>query len=107
MKQELDALVPTDVHRVTAFHQLRQLPRYLRAMTLRCERMDTNPARYEQCVRQLRVYTDRLPKLPADKQTELRWMIEELKVSFFAQELGTQYPISPKRIDAWLAQEQF
>jgi ATP-dependent helicase HrpA len=106
MKQELDALVPADVHRVTPFHQLRQLPRYLRAMTLRCERMDTNPARYEQCVRQLRVYTDRLPKLPADKQTELRWMIEELKVSFFAQELGTQYPISPKRIDAWLAQKQ-
>lgn len=66
--------------------------------------MDTNPTRYEQCVRQLRSYVELLPKLPGARQIELRWMLEELKVSFFAQELGTQYPISPKRIDAWLSE---
>jgi ATP-dependent helicase HrpA len=104
MRSDLDAIVPPDVLAVTPFEQLRHLPRYLRTMMLRCERMDTNPSRYEQCVRQLRAYEDRLPTLPIERRTELRWMVEELKVSFFAQELGTQYPISPKRIDAWLGQ---
>ena len=104
MRSDLDALVPPNVLAVTPFEHLRHLPRYLRTMTLRCERMDTNPTRYEQCVRQLRAYQDRLPTLPNDRRTELRWMLEELKVSFFAQELGTQYPISTKRIDAWLTQ---
>ncbi len=104
MRGDLDALVPADVLAVTPFEHLRHLPRYLRAMTLRCERMDTNPTRYEQCVRQLRVYEGRLSTLPSKRRMELRWMLEELKVSFFAQELGTQYPISTKRIDVWLTQ---
>ncbi|MEY4701650.1 MAG: ATP-dependent helicase HrpA [Pseudomonadota bacterium] len=104
MRSDVDELIPPDLLAVTPYEHLRHLPRYLRTMILRCERMDTNPARYEQCVRQLRAYEDRLPTLPSEQRTELRWMLEELKVSFFAQELGTQYPISPKRIDVWLGQ---
>lgn len=107
LRGDLDALVPPDVLAVTPFEHLRHLPRYLRAMTLRCERMDTNPTRYEQCVRQLRAFSERIPNLPREKQVELRWMLEELKVSFFAQELGTRYPISPKRVDTWLAEHAF
>lgn len=34
-----------------------------------------------------------------DNLIEVRWMIEELRVSFFAQQLGTAYPISVKRIE--------
>lgn len=34
---------------------------------------------------------------------EFRWMVEEYKVSVFAQELGTAFPISPKRLDEYLA----
>ena len=33
-----------------------------------------------------------------DDVKEIRWMIEELRVSYFAQQLGTPYPISDKRI---------
>lgn len=104
MRADLEALVPFEVLVTTPFEQLRHIPRYLRTIALRSERMDTNPTRYEQCVRQLRSYVELLPKLPGARQIELRWMLEELKVSFFAQELGTQYPISPKRIDAWLSE---
>jgi ATP-dependent helicase HrpA len=44
-----------------------------------------------------------LNKLPPARRVdedvqEIRWMIEELRVSFFAQQLGTPYPISDKRI---------
>lgn len=102
MREDLDALVPSDMLSVTPFECLRHLPRYLRAMALRCERMENNPHRYDQCVRQLKLYSERLSKLSIERRAELRWMLEELKVSFFAQELGTQYSISPKRIDAWL-----
>lgn len=104
MRAELEALVSFEVLVTTPFEQLRHIPRYLRTIALRSERKDTNPTRYEQCVRQLRSYVELLPKLPGARQIELRWMLEELKVSFFAQELGTQYPISPKRIDVWLSE---
>ena len=103
MRSDLEALVPFEVLVVTSLENLRQIPRYLRTMALRCERMDTNPSRYEQCTRQIRAYEECLLKLPPQRRIELRWMLEELKVSFFAQELGTQYPISVKRIDTWLA----
>jgi ATP-dependent helicase HrpA len=99
MRADLEALVPFEVLVTTPFEQLRHIPRYLRTIALRSERKDTNPTRYE-----LRSYVEQLPKLPSARQPELRWMLEELKVSFFAQELGTQYPISPKRIDVWLSE---
>jgi Domain of unknown function (DUF3418). len=48
-------------------------------------------------------YRDLLPKLPPARRTEepvthIHWMIEELRVSLFAQTLGTPYPVSEKRI---------
>ena len=70
-----------------------------------------NPAKDHERLRQLAPYLDALLKLQvqsarsaeAKRQIEMfRWMIEEFKVSLFAQELGTALPVSPKRLDQQL-----
>jgi ATP-dependent helicase HrpA len=101
MRDELEALLPATFPSTTPYEHLQHLPRYLKGMLLRCERADNDPQRDRQRMDQLRPYCDLL-RLP-DTPSEFRWMVEEFKVSLFAQELGTRYPVSPKRLDAWLA----
>lgn len=104
---ELENLVPPRFLEFVDFERLKHLPRYLRALELRLERASVNPARDRERTRQLAPYLDFLKSLggsPAseEKRTEiekLRWMIEEFRVSLFAQELGTSMPISAKRLD--------
>ena len=71
-----------------------------------------NPAKNQERLRQLAPYQDALKKLQAQpprsaeaqRQREaFRWMVEEFKVSLFAQEVGTALPVSPKRLDQQLA----
>jgi ATP-dependent helicase HrpA len=70
-----------------------------------------NPAKNQDRLRQLAPYQAALKKLlaqppqSAEAQRQLeafRWMVEEFKVSLFAQELGTPMPVSPKRLDQQL-----
>lgn len=109
--EELNALVPRRFLDKISFDRLVHLPRYLKALQIRAERAALNPAKDQERVQQLRPYLDALKKLQASPNqsvaaiqeiTELRWMIEEFKVSLFAQELGTAVPISPKRLDQHL-----
>jgi ATP-dependent helicase HrpA len=108
---ELDALVPGDFLAQIPFEQLVQIPRYLKALYTRAERAALNPAKDHERARQLSPYRDALRGFMAAPPTseagrralwEFRWMIEEFKVSLFAQELGTAYPVSPKRLDEQL-----
>jgi len=89
---------------------LRQVPRYLKAIRIRVERAYTSPQKDQVKAQQLAVHQDRLngslEELEnggsfqrAEKVQEYRWMIEEFKISLFAQELGTRYPISAKRLE--------
>ena len=94
--------------RVVPLAQLRQYARYLKGAAIRLERARTNPAgdrtkeerltpywqRYQSAV------TDKSGKYDADALAEYRWMVEEYRVSLFAQELHTPQPVSPKRLDA-------
>jgi ATP-dependent helicase HrpA len=74
-----------------------------------------NPVKDQEKARQILPYTERL-KAAADKKNlgpekhrasdELRWLIEELKVSLYAQELGTALPISPRRLDKFLEEHR-
>lgn len=105
MREELDSLLPTIFPSITPYQHLQHLPRYLKGMLLRCERADNDPQRDRQRAEQLRPYLDLVKRGGAPE--EFRWMVEEFKISLFAQELGTQYPVSPKRLDAWLANPQF
>jgi ATP-dependent helicase HrpA len=110
---ELDALVPRRFLAAIPFAQLTHLPRYLKALTTRMERAKLNPVKDRERVQLLAPYLAALKKLeanppkPAEARQwleEFRWMVEEYKVSLFAQELGTAVPVSPKRLNQQLEQ---
>jgi len=108
---ELDGLVSARFLERVSYERLAQLPRYLKALLIRAERAALNPVKNLDRLRQLAPYQEALEKLrmqPARtpevaRQVEaFRWMIEEFKVSLFAQELGTAMPVSPKRLEQQL-----
>jgi ATP-dependent helicase HrpA len=88
---------------------LQHLPRYLKAVVLRLEKLRADPARDAQRLAELRPleqrYLRRLADLkgaPHARMDDYRWLLEELRVSLFAQELRTPQPVSSKRLDkAW------
>jgi ATP-dependent helicase HrpA len=111
--RELDALVPRRFLITIPFAQLTHLPRYLKALGTRMERAKLNPAKDRERAQKLAPYLDALkqreadpPKAPEARQRleNFRWLLEEYKVSLFAQELGTSIPVSPKRLDEQLQQ---
>ena len=80
---------------------------YLQAIEKRLEKMAVDPHRDRAQMLKVesvqQAWQQWLNKLPPSRREdddvkEIRWMIEELRVSFFAQQLGTPYPISDKRI---------
>ena len=102
MREELDELIPVSFIATTPYDHLQHLPRYLKGMTLRCERAENDPKRYDERVQQLLKYVQLVRKSGTTTPPQLRWMVEEFKVSLFSQELGTQYPISAARLDKFL-----
>ncbi|WP_127404580.1 DUF3418 domain-containing protein [Neisseria meningitidis] len=92
----------------TPWAQWPRLPIYLKAMTLRLEKYSGNPARdaareadIQELEQMWQEKNDGLVKqgLPiSDGLAAFKWMIEELRVSLFAQELKTPYPVSVKRL---------
>lgn len=110
---ELESLLPPRFLEAIPFNQLPQLPRYLKALLLRLERAGTNPGKEADRARQIAPYQEAWRKLNAVPATteegwrqrnEFRWMLEEFKVSIFAQELGTTVPVSAPRLDTLLEQ---
>ncbi|MDI1342245.1 ATP-dependent RNA helicase HrpA [Polaromonas sp.] len=108
--QQLQRLVPKRFLTATPYTQLQHFPRYLKAITLRLEKWRADPARDAARLAELRPQEQRYWRLVAERKgatdarlQELRWLLEELRVSFFAQELRTPQPVSIKRIEkAWL-----
>jgi ATP-dependent helicase HrpA len=103
---EVRALVPPDFLRMTPYEQLAHLPRYLKAAKLRADRWKQNQPKDAERVKQLASYVSALAKLPAGDERcgAFRWLVEEFRVSLFAQELGTAEPVSPVKLDRVLAQ---
>ncbi|WP_324498280.1 ATP-dependent RNA helicase HrpA [Polaromonas sp.] len=107
--QQLQRLVPKRFLTLTPYAQLQHFPRYLKAITLRLEKWRADPARDAARLAELRPQEQRYWRLVAERKgatdarlQELRWLLEELRVSFFAQELRTPQPVSIKRLDkAW------
>jgi ATP-dependent helicase HrpA len=108
---ELDALLPRNFLETIPFVQLAHLPRYLKALATRMERAKLNPAKDKERGQQLAPYVTALRRLEGDppktadarrRLAEFRRMVEEFKVSLFAQELGTAVPVSPQRLDQLL-----
>jgi ATP-dependent helicase HrpA len=98
LARDLAVLLPADFLRRTPYAQLGHFPRYLQAMKLRAERWRKNPAKDAERVAQL------APYLKTVAATEvLRWLVEEFRVSLFAQELGTAEPVSAVKLDRAIA----
>ena len=81
--------------------QLEHYPRYLEAIKKRLERLQHNPRRDAQAFAQLQPLITEYQRVKQDKPKQavrVRWMMEELRVSLFAQELKTAYSISAKKV---------
>ncbi|WP_433598029.1 ATP-dependent RNA helicase HrpA [Nocardia sp. CA-135953] len=92
--------------------RLRELPRYLAAARTRLEALPGSAVRDRQGMveidRALAAYDRLVDALPETRKnapdvTEIWWMLEEFRVSLFAQKLGTPYPVSTKRIEKAIA----
>ena len=108
MRQRLQTLLAAGFATRTPWTQWPRLPIYLKAMTLRLEKYSGNPARdaareadIQELEQMWQEKTDSLMKQGqpvSDDLAAFKWMIEELRVSLFAQELKTPYPVSVKRL---------
>ncbi|MCC2962905.1 ATP-dependent RNA helicase HrpA [Massilia sp. IC2-278] len=105
MQAQLQALVHKRFIADNEYSQLAHLPRYLKAMNVRLEKLRGNPSRDAQLMAEWQNAASqyqRISKQPGKsldpRMTEYRWMLEELRVSLFAQELRTPMPVSAKRL---------
>ena len=104
LQAQLAALVPPGFLRETPAEALADYPRYLKALQLRAERALRDPARDQARMLELKPFTDALAAARAAGRAgepawqALRWDLEELRVSLFAQELGTRRQVSAKRL---------
>ncbi|MEL7297089.1 MAG: ATP-dependent RNA helicase HrpA [Pseudomonadota bacterium] len=104
---QVAALVYPGFLSATPFDRLSDLPRFLQAASLRLERFASNPARDHSNMAIVRSLESRVAGLrdvsvgPAQSAalSEFRWRIEELRVSLFAQSLGTREKVSAKRLE--------
>ncbi|ROZ78206.1 ATP-dependent RNA helicase HrpA [Ramlibacter sp. WS9] len=104
--QQLQRLMPKRFLAVTPWAQLQHFPRYLKAIVLRLDKLRADPARDVSRMAELKPQEQRYWRLVAerkgavdDRMQEFRWLLEELRVSFFAQELRTPQPVSVKRLE--------
>ena len=108
--QQLGRLMPKRFLQAAPWVRLQHLARYLKAITLRLDKYRADPARDAARLAELRPLEQRYWRLVAERKgavdermEEFRWLLEELRVSFFAQELRTPQPVSVKRLEkAWM-----
>ncbi|BAL90663.1 putative ATP-dependent helicase [Actinoplanes missouriensis 431] len=107
IRQQLKGLVHPGFVTETGWRQLHHMPRYLRGIVYRLDRLGGGLGRDRQLTTQIHEIESEYRELRAEAHPggpaeeglrEIRWMIEELRINYFAQTLGTAYPISDKRI---------
>ncbi len=108
---QLQRLMPKRFVSATPYAQLQHFPRYLKGITLRLDKLKGDPARDAQRMTELRPLDQRLVRRLAElkgthdaRTDEFRWLLEELRISLFAQELRTPQPVSVKRLEKVWAQ---
>ncbi len=107
LQGQVSGLMPKDFLVAFAWDHLAQFPRYLKAASIRLDKLRNNPARDAQSMSEWKALAqtwerELLAKRRAgvvDAQLEaFRWLLEELRVGLFAQELKTPMPVSVKRL---------
>ena len=114
IRSQLAWLAPAGFLLTTPRERLQEFPRYLKAIEQRLEKLGRDPRRDAQLAAEVapiearyreRVRAERGMIAPGGD--EFRWMIEEFRVSLFAQQLGTRSRISARRLaDAWVERER-
>ena len=110
VREDLDTLLPQDFLEHYSIDRLAQMPRYLKGMEIRAERGANDPEKDKKKSIETEVFIqsfhsmmeDLSPYASSRKREAVeayRWMVEEFKISLFAQELKTQFPISKKRLE--------
>ena len=104
--QQLQRLVPKRFLAATPWPRLQHLPRYLKAIVARLDKLRADPARDAARMAEVKPQEQRYWRLVAERKgavdermEDFRWLLEELRVSFFAQELRTPQPVSVKRLE--------
>lgn len=107
IKAQIEGLIFKGFATECGWNRLPDILRYLKAIEKRMEKLPIDPNRDR--MHMLKVesvtqdYKELLNKIPKgmkipENVKEIRWMLEELRVSYFAQQLGTPYPVSDKRV---------
>ncbi len=103
---QLQRLMPKRFVAQTPYLQLQHFPRYLKGITLRLDKLKGDPARDAQRLAELKPLDQRHSRRLAElkgthdaRLDEFRWLLEELRISLFAQELRTPQPVSVKRLE--------
>ena len=111
IRQQLDHLIEKDFVRNTPEKWFKQMPRYLQALQKRLERIDIDPNKDQASLRELQPLLNRFEELqqnPAYRLhpavVEVRWKLEELRISLFSQPLKTLEPVSIARLEKLLRQ---
>ncbi len=110
---QLQRLVPKRFLLATPWPALQHFPRYLKGVVLRLDKLRADPDRDAVRLAELRPVEQRWQRRQAElkgashaRMDEYRWLLEELRISLFAQELRTPQPVSVKRLDKAWAQIQ-
>jgi ATP-dependent helicase HrpA len=107
IRNQLKALLPPGFIALTPLVRLREFPRYVKAVAMRLDKFSISPAKDAQWQQEIQSWWQAWQaRMAADAQRgvfeprvdEFRWMLEELRVSLWAQQLKTPYPISFKRL---------
>ncbi|MDD4925385.1 MAG: ATP-dependent RNA helicase HrpA [Methylotenera sp.] len=117
LEQQVNLLVYKGCFSQTPWEQLQHIPRYLKALRLRIEKQPANPDRdgknaasvglvWQKWQDKINALNSAHLDIPQSLQ-DFRWLIEELRVSLFAQELKTPFPISIKRLEKIWADMRF
>ena len=108
IKQQMRFLLPKNAITIHGTENLQHLPRYMSAIQARLDDMNLDPDRdadRQSVIDDVKAYRDaKLQRLPANRAKsravkDINWRIQELRVSLFAQRLGTAKPVSPRRIE--------
>ncbi|MBL9179055.1 MAG: ATP-dependent RNA helicase HrpA [Verrucomicrobiaceae bacterium] len=102
LETDLKRLIPDDLLAQTPHDQLQHLPRYLKAIQIRNERWQNNPAKDAGKALLISDFDGWQSHVPKASHETFRWLLEEYRVQVFAQELGTAQPVSVKRLEALL-----
>lgn len=106
IRSQLDALISKDFVRTTPEKWFSQIPRYLQALEKRLEKIDQDPNKDQVAIRQMLEINKTYQALTQDSAyqnhaelIEIRWLLEELRISLFSQPLKTIEPVSIQRLE--------